>query len=1323
MVRRKRLRKSILALLMALCLLGGTVQTSTVVYATETEGEEQASDEEEQSTAEALQSAIAELPSLEDVQAMAEDSDELTALSEQVATLLADYAGLTEDEQAEVVNASVLTEISLYLESLGQEADKGDSDAEEGEETGDESEEEEPAGDKNAEGAQEEEQETKIDLAYVQNLIDSLPDADDITEENASEVEDLLDEIDKAKLSLTDEEKDYSLDYAKYAAACEALEVLYEGAASVAVAAADDDNTEKTLTVGANQTYKTVQEAINYIYLQRDQTGWTIEIESGTYLQFAIPKELDGLTVKAVDGASVTITAWTGNYDSALTATYNSTASSNSHYNTQGYQYVFNSVYVQAEDVTFNELNFTLGTYMPTEGQYWYRACITDLGGYSGGNTMSTGLTVTNCTFSSEEQGYVTTYPTGSTYNAYGILIGASTRWTVTGCTFDGFSSAICFMCDGYSVSSDGITVTGNTFTNCDRAMDGYYGGTPSGTAGTLTFSYNVVTGSSNLRSKIVVMDQVSGGSIGAVSVTGNTFTYTMVLMENMAESPCTVNDILSDNTFGTSSYYVEGDGWYYNNSYNGSITVNIPDTAYYESPESDTGYWVLNVDLDSLGSNSEGATAAVQAIIDEANLTGSHTLSITWADTDEKTLLYTVTAFKDCIYWVSTSALQIEKTVSGEASDSTDRFKFEITAPDQAGDTVTVISGTKDGTTYTPAQMREVTVGNDGVLNIWLKANEYVIIYEITSYTVEEVIDGGYTSTITSGEANGSIKIGETQVVAFSNTKDTETTIETSNEPELAKTATELDENYETTVTLTVAGSQETQKVAVLFVLDYSTSAAVRQAAEDMLQELASKDQVDLKVAVVNYNRDVEVIGWVDFDTDTTGLLDTSIDGGTNYHAGLLAAEDLLMSEEIDGYTTYLITISDGITYLWTDEITGITQSVWVEGKVDGYYVYWNNNSVYDLRYGTQTELSTERFDALVSGEIENASQYSNTVKIAEELVYGGNISESSSYVASTEYEDYLIGTEMAIYETAQSYQKLLDMVDYAYAFKKDENHWTEYPYGEQLMDYLIGLSEDGSGEITDTTATKTFSGIKNQILYTIQSGTVTDVIGNDFDLKDVKTFTMTVDGVTLTATVNGNTVNFGTADADGIYPYTVTYYPDAADGEQFVWSINVPVEMGAEITLSYVLKLVNISTTAGTYGTYDEDGSEGYSDIKTNESAELEYTPTDGDPETKPFPEPTVSYTVPETEEPTDTTETTDPTETTDTTESTEVTETSETVTEDPVEVEEAEPTVAAEVVSAVTGDNAPIGIAILLAAISEIALITLIIMQMRKKKDEVI
>ncbi|HIZ78975.1 MAG TPA: doubled motif LPXTG anchor domain-containing protein [Candidatus Lachnoclostridium stercorigallinarum] len=66
-------------------------------------------------------------------------------------------------------------------------------------------------------------------------------------------------------------------------------------------------------------------------------------------------------------------------------------------------------------------------------------------------------------------------------------------------------------------------------------------------------------------------------------------------------------------------------------------------------------------------------------------------------------------------------------------------------------------------------------------------------------------------------------------------------------------------------------------------------------------------------------------------------------------------------------------------------------------------------------------------------------------------------------------------------------------------------------------------------------------------------------------------------------------------------------------------------------KVSLTYGVKLMNPQTAEGTYGRYDEDGSEGYDGLYTNNVATLypvdsngqEYQPED-------FPKPTVSYTV---------------------------------------------------------------------------------------------
>jgi hypothetical protein len=163
-------------------------------------------------------------------------------------------------------------------------------------------------------------------------------------------------------------------------------------------------------------------------------------------------------------------------------------------------------------------------------------------------------------------------------------------------------------------------------------------------------------------------------------------------------------------------------------------------------------------------------------------------------------------------------------------------------------------------------------------------------------------------------------------------------------------------------------------------------------------------------------------------------------------------------------------------------------------------------------------------------------------------------------------------------------------------------------------FMNYLSSL---GKGSVTD------FSEIKNDILYAINSGTVTDIIGSKFDLVQTTgtcPFNLTLGGKKLSAqkdSANANKWIFSngtTTDA-----YTVEYKPNENTGEQFVWTINVPVENLNRVQLSYNLNLVNKETAAGTYT------------VPTNESATLDYLNTNniaGPTET--FPVPSVSYTV---------------------------------------------------------------------------------------------
>ena len=145
-----------------------------------------------------------------------------------------------------------------------------------------------------------------------------------------------------------------------------------------------------------------------------------------------------------------------------------------------------------------------------------------------------------------------------------------------------------------------------------------------------------------------------------------------------------------------------------------------------------------------------------------------------------------------------------------------------------------------------------------------------------------------------------------------------------------------------------------------------------------------------------------------------------------------------------------------------------------------------------------------------------------------------------------------------------------------------------------------------------------------------------VIDEIGNEFTFVPELKLTLKVGDTdtTYTGMKSGNTdtYNFGTANGEGAYPYTVTYTPATA---QFKWEINQDIPAGTKVTLSYKLKLTNPQT--GTYGVKDLDGDGKVDDtgadvdttkaLYTNKSAALY---KDDKTKLAEFPKPSVSYTV---------------------------------------------------------------------------------------------
>ena len=474
---------------------------------------------------------------------------------------------------------------------------------------------------------------------------------------------------------------------------------------------------------------------------------------------------------------------------------------------------------------------------------------------------------------------------------------------------------------------------------------------------------------------------------------------------------------------------------------------------------------------------------------------------------------------------------------------------------------------------------------------------------------------------------------------------------------PEIDKTATPLNQD-KSTVTLTVGGSEEKANIAVMFLLDKSTSQTkARQNAAEMLWNLKEKTNTNIIYDVVIFSGTATSTGWRNIADDETrqdsinNFANKKPTSGTNMTAGIdQAKKDMkTLSERYPEYkdSTFLVTISDGVSYYWDEN--GVTKCVPIAA--------WNGNetvfettprsdvSTWEMMYSAGTSLEdvyggVSQFLAIIPDKMQ-ATRDKNYVRD-----YNGNSTDLGDPLTTYIYnptkkqtvaDTYASAAEFSMYYSIQGYADLVKSFARVYTLPMPEVNtdgseketWTkDYPWGREVMLYLQDYSTNaGAGIFHDANSAKIFQEIKDEILYSIQSGVVTDIIGKNFDLTDrnkltENTFTLKVGGVTLDATVdesNDKVVYFGVADENGMYPYEVKYQPASTDKEeQLIWTINKPVERSKRLTLSYSLDLINKKTASGTYTE------------PTNENAVLDYVTTTNEEGQLIFPVPTVSYTV---------------------------------------------------------------------------------------------
>ena len=455
------------------------------------------------------------------------------------------------------------------------------------------------------------------------------------------------------------------------------------------------------------------------------------------------------------------------------------------------------------------------------------------------------------------------------------------------------------------------------------------------------------------------------------------------------------------------------------------------------------------------------------------------------------------------------------------------------------------------------------------------------------------------------------------------------------------SKTATNLDSSYESDVTLSLPSAEEQLVSDVVFVLDKSTSTDVEDQVISMLSELRqqiSETKAKVNVGVVIFNEEANrVLELTELSEDNMSEIEaairTEIKSGTNTHAGLLAGKSMLDKDtDVAANRKYMVFVSDGITYMYNSEPTAIGLQ---NGDKTNIFAGPDN---WSTKYG--------------SNAAPNWSAWMTEIKIlldadadaGYDQPYGTDFVNGIPYISYDDRENHAMSIDKALYLTNEIYQEMKNEGYHCYAMPATAN--ADYPWATSFMEYLAGNQS------------VSFDDIQNDIYYLLDAGSrIVDAIGEGTDdkenkynfdfVEDVDKLHLTVGEEELSAAILPDpqftdpyvTSAYGFGEENGskdgtTYPFILNYYEQGEDGaseECFVWEINVPVSNFAPVQLTYTVKLTNPQTSSGTYGKYDEDGSEGYSSLYTNNSAVLYPVDSNGDtgvPES--FAKPTVSYTV---------------------------------------------------------------------------------------------
>lgn len=475
-------------------------------------------------------------------------------------------------------------------------------------------------------------------------------------------------------------------------------------------------------------------------------------------------------------------------------------------------------------------------------------------------------------------------------------------------------------------------------------------------------------------------------------------------------------------------------------------------------------------------------------------------------------------------------------------------------------------------------------------------------------------------------------------------------------------KTATKLDSQLTTNISLSFPGKEDVLAQDVVFVLDKSGAsdatgidAKAQQFLTDIKQQ-ADEKGLNIKVGIVNFyyagKVHQELTDVVKNYDDIQNKLKSSVVGfGTNMHAGLLAAKKMLDEDAtVTTKNKHIILISDGATYLYSknnDYKTAYTRSFNPNKQKDpSKYV-----DKRDLQGGIW-EYQSREYN--LANDWKKFSDGSNFV-FSTASAFNGSIKKLGEYLDYYRQQEQDISKNWSQYDYAYNFfsrrkgggtkgivvpieHNAPANIDIAF-IKADDVFQEMVNAGYQMNVYYKNKADFNGSLFLKYLARKSNNGelntdfeqLKKEVLEKVATGsTVVDYVGKDFDfVNNDKELSLKVANDTLNAekirdtTLGKDDAHFGFGKkTDGTYRFELIYKKaDAQDSnkEKLILKINETVYPKTAVTLNYKEKLVNVPTQAGTHV------------LNTNESATLNPMDANGkEGDAVSFPVPQVEYVV---------------------------------------------------------------------------------------------